>query len=79
MNDLTLAEIEERYTGEWVLVEETGWDEQGNPMRGAVVAHGPDRESLVEPTRSMHVGRPDVKTFAFYAGSKVPEGLVVVL
>lgn len=79
MKDLTLVEIEERYAGEWVLVEETGWDEQGNPMKGVVVAHGTHRESLVEPTRSVHMGRPDVRTFTFYAGSKVPEGLVVVL
>ena len=47
--ELTLEEIEGRYVGEWVLVEETAWDEQGNPTKGVVVAHGLDRETIVEP------------------------------
>jgi hypothetical protein len=77
--ELTLEEIEARHAGEWVLVEETTWDEAGNPTKGAVVARGNDRESLVQPTRRLHTQKPGIKTFVFYAGPKVPEGLVVVL
>ena len=77
--ELTLEEIEGRYVGEWVLVEETAWDEQGNPTKGLVCAHGLDREKIVEPTSKLHMQKPGVKTFVFYAGPKVPEGLVVVL
>jgi len=77
--ELTLEEIEGRYVGEWVLVEETAWDEQGYPTKGVVVAHGLDRETIVEPTSRLHMQKLGVKTFVFYAGPKIPEGLVVVL
>jgi hypothetical protein len=77
--ELRLEEIERRYVGEWVLVEETAWDEQGNPTKGVVFAHGLDREAIVGPTSRLHLQKPGVKTFVFYAGPKVPEGLVVVL
>jgi len=77
--ELTLEEIEGHYVGEWVLVEETAWDEQGNPIKGLVIAHSFDREAIVEPTSRLHLQKPGVKTFVFYAGPKVPEGLVVVL
>ena len=74
-----LEEIEGCYAGESVLVEETAWDEQGNPTKGVVVDHGPDREKMVEPASRIHIQKPGVKTFVFYDGSKVPEDLVVVL
>ena len=77
--ELTLEEIEARHVGEWVLVGETTWDEGDNPTRGVVVARGGERGSLVEPSRRLHTQQPGVKTFVFYAGPKVPEGLVVVL
>jgi hypothetical protein len=41
--EYTLAEIERRYPQQWVLVEETVWDNDGNPLRGIVRAHGMDR------------------------------------
>jgi len=77
--ELMLEEIEGRYVGQWVLVEETAWVDQGNPTKGVVVAHGPDREKIVEPNSRLHIQKPGVKTFVFYDGPKVPEGLVVVL
>jgi len=77
--ELMLEEIEGRYVGEWVLVEETAWDEHGNPTKGVVVAHGLDRETIVEPTSRLHMQKPGIKTFVFYDGPKVPEGMVVVL
>ena len=51
--ELTLEEIEGRYVGEWVLVEETAWDEQGNPKKGVVFAHGLDR-ALRDDSRANH-------------------------
>lgn len=77
--DSPLELIEQRYPGEWVLVEETAWDEYGNPTRGVVIVHSPDRAALVKPTRNVHRRKPGIKTFAFYAGPKIPEGLVVIL
>jgi len=77
--ELTLEDIEACYAGKWVLVEETAWDERGNPTKGIVIAHGFEREVLVEPTRKLHAQNPEVRTFTFYAGPKVPEDLIVVL
>lgn len=77
--ELALEEIETRYADQWVLVEETAWDAGGIPTRGMVVACGSDREKLVSPTRQLHTQKQGVKTFVFYAGSKVPEDVSVVL
>ena len=43
---LTVAEIEQLYPNRWVLVEETAWDEQGNPLRGVVRTQSEKREDL---------------------------------
>jgi len=77
--DLPLELIEQQYSGEWVLVEETAWDEYKNPTRGEVIAHSSNRAALVKPTRNIHQQQPGVKTFTFYAGPKIPDGLVVIL
>lgn len=77
--ELTLEEIEARYAGKWVLIEETAWDERGNPTKGIVIAHGFERQALVDPIRRLHLQKPRVRTFVFYAGPKVPEDLIVVL
>ncbi len=77
--ELFLTEIEARYSGQWVLIEETDWDKQGNPIKGVVVAHDIDRERLIPYTRQLHNQKPGVKTFTFYAGPKVPENLIVIL
>jgi hypothetical protein len=77
--DLPLELIEQRHPGEWILVEETAWDEYGNSTRGVVIVHSPNRAALVKPTRNVHQQQPGIKTFVFYAGPKIPEGLVVIL
>ena len=77
--ELTLEEFEARYPDEWVLIQETGWDNQGNPTRGLMVAHHVGRENLVQAARSLHIKNPGIKTFTFFAGATIPEGLVVVL
>lgn len=76
--ELSLAEIEQRYPDQWVLVEETAWDEQGSPTRGLLHAHSENREDLQGLLKELH-NRPDVKTFIFYTGDKIPEDLNVVL
>jgi len=77
-NELTLAEIEQRYPDQWVFIEETAWDEQGNPVRGIVRAYSANREDLSVPLKAIHQ-RTRVKTFVFYTGDKIPEHLTVVL
>ncbi len=77
--NLTLDELETQYAHEWVLVQETEWDAQGNPTRALMVAHDVERANLVQAARSLHKKSKKIKTFTFYAGPKLPEGLVVVL
>jgi hypothetical protein len=60
-------------------VKETAWDKQGNPIKGILVAHGTERDALVQPCIQPHDQEPEVKTYAFYAGDIVPEGTVVIL
>jgi len=76
--ELTLSEIERCFPDQWVLAEETAWDEQGNPIRGFVRAHSSSRDDLQQPLRELH-RRSDVKTFIFYSGEKIPQDLTVVL
>ena len=77
--EMTLEELEAKYANEWVLVQETDWDEQGNPTKALVVDHDVNRANLVQSARSLHMENERVKTFTFYAGQKLPEGFVVVL
>jgi hypothetical protein len=44
--DQTIAEIVAQYSGEWVLMRVTGYDENHWPATGFVVAHSPDEEAL---------------------------------
>ena len=76
---LSLEEIEHQYDGQWVLVKETEWDAQGDPTQGMVIAHDIAREKLGASLQQLHRTEPGVKTFVFYAGPKVPEGLSVFL
>ena len=76
---LSLEEIEHRYNGQWVLVKETAWDAQGDPVQGIVVAHDTAREKLVASLQHVHRAEPGIRTFVFYAGPKVPEGISVLL
>jgi hypothetical protein len=41
---LTRAEMEARYEGEWVLVEEPEVDDRLEVLRGVVTAHSTDRD-----------------------------------
>lgn len=76
--ELALTEIEQRYPDQWVLVEETAWDNEGNPTQGIVRAHSPERKDLIPSRKETHK-RPHVKTFIFFTGEKIPEDLMVVL
>lgn len=75
----TLEAIEHTYHDQWVLVKETEWDNRGNPLKGILIAHGTERDALVEPRIQLHDQEPNVKTYAFFAGDIVPEGTVVLL
>jgi|SwirhirootsSR2_FD_contig_31_7603007_length_1341_multi_3_in_0_out_0_2 hypothetical protein len=74
-----LEQIEEQYAGQWVLVEETLWNKSGQPLAGRVIAHSQEKEAVVATGVQYRKQHPDVQLFLFYAGEKIPEGVVVLL
>ncbi len=77
--ELTFDEIAACYADQWVLIAETAWNNDGEPIRGVVEAHSHSRDELIQPTQKLHVQYPRTKTYTFYTGEQVPENLVVVL
>ena len=75
----TIEDIERLYPDEWVLVEETAWDEMEMPVRGRVLAHNADRDKLTEKIREISQQRPGIKLFSFYTGEKISGDVVPVL
>jgi hypothetical protein len=75
----SLGQIEEQYAGQWVLVEETIWNKSAHPLAGRVIAHSQEKETVVEVGVQYGQKHPDVRLFLFYAGEKIPEGVVVLL
>ena len=71
---LTLAEIEEGYKSEWVLVEDPELDEHLRVVRGKVVCHSKDRDEVYQRAVELRL-----KHTAFLYTGKIPEGTVVVL
>ena len=75
----TIEEIERWYPDEWVLVEETAWDETEMPVRGRVLAHTPNRDELTQAIRQLSQRRPGIPLFSFYTGEKISGDVVPVL
>ncbi|GET36983.1 hypothetical protein [Microseira wollei] len=44
---LTIAEIRDRYPRQWVLIADTESDNEWNVIRGEVLVHSPQRESML--------------------------------
>ncbi|MDM8531018.1 hypothetical protein QUF63_07585 [Anaerolineales bacterium HSG25] len=77
--ELTIEEVKEQYPDEWVAIEITEFDQQNKPQKGIVIAHSVHRDDIVEPTRELYQQKPDVKTYTFFAGPPIPEGVVFIL
>ena len=70
MNEvLTMAEIENKFNGEWVLIEDVETNEKLEILRGKVTYHGKDpkelhrraKESKSKYIASRYIGKPDPK------------------
>ena len=75
----SLEQIEEQYADQWVLVEETLWNKSGRPLAGRVIAHSQEKETVVATGVQYRKQHPNVQLFLFYAGEKIPDGIVVLL
>ena len=71
---LTRVEMEARYDGEWVLVDNPETDENLEVLRGRVVYHGMDREAMYDV--SMSLGS---KRSAFLYFGEMPEHICINL
>ena len=66
---LTMEEIEKKFDGEWVLIEDVETDERLDVVRGKVTYHGKDknelhRQAMKSKTKcfaSLFIGKPDPK------------------
>ena len=75
----SLEQIEAQYADQWVLVEETHWNKKGQPLAGRVIAHSQEKETVVATGVQYRKQHPNVQLCLFYAGEKIPEGVVVLL
>jgi len=48
-------------------------------VAGRVIAHSQEKEAVVATGVQYRKQHPDVQLFLFYAGEKIPEGVVVLL
>jgi hypothetical protein len=71
---LTLAEMEERFKSEWILVENPEMDESDQVVGGKVLFHSPDRDAMYRKAVEL---RP--RDFAFLFTGTMPEGTAIVL
>lgn len=71
---LTLAEIEERFPSEWILVADPEVDEELEVIRGKVICHSKDRD---EVDRTAIKLRP--KSAAYLYTGTIPEDAVIIL
>ncbi len=66
---LTMEEIEKKFDGEWVLIEDVEANEQLEILRGKVTYHGKDKNELhrlamkskTKHFASLFIGKPDPK------------------
>jgi hypothetical protein len=71
---MTLAEIEARFPGEWVLVEDPQTNDALEVQRGRVLAHSKDHDELYRQTVAMQTAR-----FAVLYTGTIPEDTVIIL
>jgi hypothetical protein len=75
MNEvLTIAEIEKRFDGEWVLVGDPDLTDMNEVKSGKVLAHSKDRDEVYRKALEL---RP--KHSAMLCFVKIPDDMVIIL
>lgn len=72
--EMTMAEIEDQFDSEWILVEEPQTDESLRVLSGRVLHHSPDRDEVYQAAVRLKPKRSAI----LYTG-KMPENTAVVL
>lgn len=71
---LSLAEIEERFAGEWILLKDPVLGQDGKVAGGRVVWHSKDRDEVYQKAVELRL-----KHSAFLYTGTVPEDTAIVL
>jgi len=71
---MTMAEIDQKYDGEWVYIINLISDENNIAIGGEVAAHSENREKVIQAM----LNTPDGGIYIKYAG-KMPEGVSILL
>jgi hypothetical protein len=77
---LKLAEIEQRYPDEWVLLEITRDAKDRGRVAGRLLAHSRDRGDLGEAYQRFRADHPQGRVYQTFTGSeKIPDDVAVIL
>lgn len=76
--ELTIAEIEERYANQWIVIEETAWEDEF-PVKGVIITHSIKRETLTKHILRFWEDHPTAMLFTFYAGCQQLDNFVSII
>jgi hypothetical protein len=71
---LSVAEIQERFDSEWVLIEDPELDENLEVVRGKVIFHSKDRDEVYRKDMELHP-----RSAAYLFTGKMPEDTAIVV
>ena len=76
---MKIAAIREAFTDEWVAAEVLRVDKADVPLAGQVITHSPDKQEVYQAVKAYLAQRPTARTYIFFTGNPIPEGLGVAL
>jgi hypothetical protein len=76
---MKIVAIRAAFAEEWVAVEVLRVDKSDVPLAGQVITHSPDKQEVYQAVKAYLVQRPTARTYIFFMGTPIPEGLGVAL
>jgi hypothetical protein len=76
---MKIAAIRETFVDEWVATEVLKVDKADVPLAGQVIAHSPDKQEVYQVVQAYLAQRPTARTYIFFTGNPIPEGVGVTL
>jgi hypothetical protein len=76
---MKITTIRETFVDEWVAAEVTQVDKADVPLAGEVITHSPEKQEVYQAVKAYLAQRPTARTFIFFTGEPIPEGVGVAL
>ena len=76
---MKIATIRKTFVDEWVAAEVTKVDKADVPLAGDVITHSPDKQEVYQAVQAYLARSPTARTFIFFTGDPIPEGIGVAL